>query len=67
MSALNKAIDLIGHKALAEKLGVSSQALSCFKKTRVPAERCRDIEAITNGQVTAEELRPDVFLRRTAA
>jgi len=27
---------------------------------QVPAERCPDIEKATNGQVTCEELRPDI-------
>lgn len=30
------------------------------QKRQVPAERCPDIEAFTGGQVTCEELRPDV-------
>ena len=29
-------------------------------KRRVPAERCPEIERITEGKVTCEELRPDV-------
>jgi len=31
------------------------------EKRQVPAERCRAIEAATNGAVTRYELRPDVF------
>jgi DNA-binding transcriptional regulator YdaS (Cro superfamily) len=40
-----------------------------WKKTRVPAERCPQIEEATNGLVRCEELRPDVawaVLRNTS-
>jgi DNA-binding transcriptional regulator YdaS (Cro superfamily) len=30
-------------------------------KRRVPAERCRDIEVATNGEVKCSDLRPDIF------
>ena len=47
---------------LAQALGVSAVVVSLWKTSArpVPAERCPDIEAATNGAVTCEELRPDV-------
>ena len=58
-------------RELASALGLTEGAVKhwCSGFRRVPAERCRDIEAATGGQVTCEELRPDVFRkpRRKAA
>ncbi|MDD3757685.1 MAG: helix-turn-helix domain-containing protein [Advenella sp.] len=47
---------------LARSLGVSSVMLSLWARNKrpVPPGRCPDIERFTNGQVTCEELRPDV-------
>ena len=64
MSAIQKAIELSGGvSALAEKLKVRTpQVVSNWRsRDNVPAEYCLAIESITNGQVTREQLRPDVF------
>lgn len=62
MDALNRAIDLFGTQAeFAEKLQVKPMAISQWKKRGVPAERCREIERVTEGKVTRAELRPDIF------
>lgn len=47
-------------QALSERVGktISKASISRWKKERVPAEYCPDIEAITG--VRCEELRPDV-------
>jgi DNA-binding transcriptional regulator YdaS (Cro superfamily) len=47
---------------LAGKLCLTPVLVSQWKTgvRAVPAERCPDIEAATNGAVTCEELRPDV-------
>ena len=48
---------------LAAKLGIPAALLSQWKtgtRRQVPAERCPDIEAATSGDVTCEELRPDI-------
>lgn len=48
---------------LAAKLGIPAALLSQWKTgthRQVPAERCPDIEAATDGAVTCEELRPDI-------
>src|SRR6266481_4347939 len=48
---------------LARLLGVTASAISQWKnQERVPLKRALQIEALTAGQVTKEELRPDVFL-----
>lgn len=41
--------------------GVVSQWI--LGKTRISAERCRDIERATGGRVIVHELRPDIFGR----
>ena len=48
---------------LARESGVSVSAVKhwMYGIRRVSAERCRVIERLTSGAVTAEELRPDVF------
>lgn len=47
---------------LARKLGINSVLISQWKNgvRQVPAERCPDIERVTGGAVTCEELRPDL-------
>jgi DNA-binding transcriptional regulator YdaS (Cro superfamily) len=48
---------------LARLLDTTQSAVSQWKKKgRVPLRRALQIEALTGGQVTKEELRPDVFL-----
>lgn len=56
--ALDKAISSLGSaKALAERIGITGQAISQWK--RVPAERVLDVERATG--VSREELRPDLY------
>ena len=54
-----------GQKTRAAKaFGISlPYLLKMLKEGRVPAERCRAIEAATGGKVTAEQLRPEIFGR----
>ncbi|WP_295379606.1 YdaS family helix-turn-helix protein [uncultured Pseudacidovorax sp.] len=63
-------------KRLAQALDIPSPLLSAWAsndprtRRRVPAERCPAIERATAGQVTCEEMRPDVpwdVLRMQAA
>lgn len=59
---LDRAIAHIGSAAaLAEMVGVSKQAVSKWRRKQVPAGRCKAIELVTGGSVTAIELRADVF------
>ncbi|MGY4697613.1 helix-turn-helix domain-containing protein [Xylella fastidiosa subsp. sandyi] len=63
MNAIDIAINKLGSvSALAASLGVRQSAISNWRaRGRVPAERCIDIERVTNGAVICRELRPDVF------
>ena len=46
---------------LARRIGVTKAAVWQWEnETKVPAERCIDIERATDGVVTCEELRPDL-------
>lgn len=49
-------------KALAAVLGIADVHVSLWANNRrpVPIKRCIEIEAITNGEVTCEEMRPDI-------
>lgn len=71
MQALERAIEIAGgQSALAEKIGKKQAHVAMWlRRRKVPAEVCVDIEGATNGAVTRESLRPDVFRqpRRKAA
>lgn len=64
MNALARAIELVGGASkLARLLGApypSTVTNWMLQKRVVPAERCESIEAITEGAVTCEQLRPDL-------
>lgn len=62
-TGISKAIRLAGNQtALGSLLGLTPQAVQKWaEKGLVPAERCRDVEAALNGQVTRYELNPTVF------
>ena len=58
---LEKAISILGnHSQLAKKIGITPWAVSKWDVNQPPKKRCLAIEAATGGQVTAEELRPDI-------
>jgi len=54
---------------LAQSLGVTEAAVRMwvYTRRRVPAARCKEVEALTKGEVKAERLRPDVFADREPA
>lgn len=57
---------------LARQMGITPTLISQWGSGQrpVPSDRCPDIERLTGGQVTCEELKPDVdwgYLRGTAA
>lgn len=60
---MKKAVKLLKRpSALAKAIGATRQQVNDMLKTgRVPASRCKAIEAATGGAVTAEQLRPDIF------
>lgn len=64
MTPIEKAVAVCGSQAeLARRIGVTTvfahQMVRGIKK--IPPGLCRKIEHATDGQVTAEALRPDVF------
>lgn len=62
-TGIAKAIRLAGSQtALGRLLDLSPQAIQKWAaQGSVPGERCRDVEAALNGQVTRYELNPTVF------
>lgn len=59
---LDRACAALGsQQALANALGIRSPSISDWRRSRIPAERCVEIELATKGAVTRAELRPDVF------
>lgn len=62
-TGIAKAIRLAGSQtALGRLLDLSPQAIQKWAaQGTVPGERCRDVEAALNGQVTRYELNPAVF------
>ncbi|HHH1259005.1 TPA: transcriptional regulator [Yersinia enterocolitica] len=70
-SALKEAcLNFGGQASIARRLGVSPPTVNQWISGArpIPAERCLEIEKITEGTVTCEELRPDVdwaYLRGT--
>jgi len=62
MNGLDEAIKHFGGQSiLAKALGVSSMAISQWKKRGVPASRAVEIETATNGGVPRHLIRPDLF------
>jgi DNA-binding transcriptional regulator YdaS (Cro superfamily) len=63
IAALDLACRLLGSQdSLADTLQIKSPSITGWRdRNRVPAERCREIEAATHGRVTRYQLRPDVF------
>lgn len=63
MDKLSTFIDSFGGSALAARLGVSKSTVSSWRhgRFRIPAERCRQLESLSDGLVTVHDLRPDVF------
>ena len=58
---LEQAFDILGNPAqLAYALDITPWAVYKWNVNRPPKERCLDIQELTNNQVTAEQLRPDV-------
>lgn len=58
---LERAIELVKGKArMAELLGITLQAVSQWEK--VPVDRVQAVIRATNWQMTAEDLRPDIFI-----
>jgi DNA-binding transcriptional regulator YdaS (Cro superfamily) len=69
MRELERAIKRAGGlKKFADSLGVSPQVVFNWRKRRsIPVDRCAAIEKVTGGEVTREQLRPDIFTREARA
>lgn len=69
--ALQTAIDIVGGQtAMARALEVSQGQVWCWlhrDKRGAPADRAVAIERLTKGQVTRQQLRPDIFGQDEAA
>ena len=62
MEALDRAIAQFGTQTnLAKHIGVTTMAVSLWRKRGVPAQRVLAIEAATGHQVSRHELRPDLY------
>ena len=60
--ALNKAFKIYGSQAkLARALNIAPMAVSKWKTKGVPPQRALEIERITSGAITRQDLRPDLF------
>lgn len=58
---LERAISILGStSALARAIGLTPWAVSKWDRNNPPKDRCLAIEEATSGQVTAEQLRPDI-------
>jgi DNA-binding transcriptional regulator YdaS (Cro superfamily) len=60
---VQKAADLVGGQtALANLCGVKqAHVWKWLRMERIPAERAIQIELVTEGRVTRQDLRPDIF------
>jgi DNA-binding transcriptional regulator YdaS (Cro superfamily) len=58
----------LSQQDFADKIGVSQGLVWQWidGRTRITAERAKQIEAATSGELTREQLRPDIFGKRTA-
>ena len=50
-----------GQSELAKDVGTSKQNVYHWVATRPPAHWCKAIEDATEGMITREQLRPDIF------
>lgn len=69
MDALQRLVDQMGQRELAQALGCSASLVShwCTGRKRITAERALQIEQATLGGVKRHQLRPDLFDAPAAA
>lgn len=63
MNGVTIAIEKVGLAGLAEKCGVSYQAVRKWEKGKIPAERAVQVNQLT--RVPLYKLRPDLWPRNT--
>lgn len=62
MNNLQLAIDYFGNQEkLAKALGIHAMTTTQWKKRGIPPKRAKQIEQVTNGQIKAKDLLPDLF------
>lgn len=49
-------------RALAHALGLTPMAINRWNPDKIPIKYVNDIEQLTAGQITREEIRPDIFI-----
>ena len=53
--------ELGGIRATARACDVAPTSVRDWLRTRVPAERCRQLEHLVDGLIGREQLRPDIY------
>ena len=58
---LQRVFEIVGSRyQLAKQLNITPWAVNKWNINRPPRNRCLKLQELTNNQVTAEELRPDI-------
>jgi len=66
--ALLRAISYYGSQAsLARAIGVSAMSVSLWLKNGLPVSRAIEIESATGGEITREELLPEIFRKQSVS
>ena len=59
---LNKLISIIGGVGkTAVAIGIKSPTLYCWRRHGIPADRAKQIEMLTDGQIMPYDIRPDLW------
>lgn len=59
---VEKAASILGGvDQIADAFSVSPQAVYKWINKKIPANRCLEMEKLTNGEITRHQLRPDIF------
>lgn len=62
MNAIDLAVEYFGSQTkLAQAIGLSTMAVSQWRKRGIPPTRCIDIERATDGAISRGQLRPDLW------
>ncbi len=58
---IKAAVGFVGRRKIAERCGVTPEAVTNWQRRGVPAKAVIPIEEVTGGRVTRHDLRPDIF------
>ena len=64
---VSRLIQILGRNKIAQHCGIKTTSVTSWHNHGVPPKYCKQLEELTQGQVTAHELRPDIFKQPTAA